>query len=339
MGCALASELIRKWRMDYRRLGSSGLRISAVGLGCNPFGTEVDVPTAQAVVDRAMDLGVTYFDTADSYSDGRSEDHLGRALEGKRQQVIVATKFSNRVGPGPNDLGASRKHIMDACEASLRRLRTDYIDVYQVHSPDRSTPIEETMRALDDLVHQGKARYIGCSNFFEWEVIDALWVADRHHLTPFVSCQDFYNLLYRDIEKRFEPMCIKHGVAMIPYFPLAGALLTDTYRRGQAPPAGSRGAGRPSFKAWDSERNWTVQERLLAFAQAHGWTLPRMSIAWLLTRPMMATVIAGADTPAHLEDNVKALEVAFSPDDLAEIDRITLLEEDRTQAPIFRRRG
>ena len=326
--------------MDYRKLGSSGLRISAVGLGCNPFGTEVDVPAAQAIVDRAIDLGVTYFDSADSYSDGRSEEYLGKALAGgKRQQVIVATKFGNRMGAGQNDGGASRTHIMEACEASLRRLRTDYIDLYQVHTPDRSTPIEETMRALDDLVHQGKARYIGCSNFFEWEVAEALWVADRHHLTPFVSCQDFYNLLYRDIEKRMEPMCIKFGLAMIPYFPLAGALLSGTYQRGTTPPAGSRGAGRPTFKSWDSERNWDVQERLLAFAQAHGWSLAQMSIGWLLTRPMMATVIAGADEVGHLENNVAALDVHFSADDLAEIDRITLVEEDRTQAPIFRRRG
>jgi len=325
--------------MEYRKLGTSGLRISAVGLGCNPFGNEVDPPTAKAIVNRAIELGVTYFDTADGYFDGRSEDYLGQALEGRRHDVCVATKFGNRVGQRPNDAGASRKHIMDACEASLRRLRTDWIDVYQVHTPDRETPIEETMRALDDLVRQGKVRYIGCSNFFEWEVVEALWVADRHHLTPFVSCQDFYNVLYRDIEKRFEPMCRHFGLAMIPYFPLAGALLSGAFQRSAAPAPGSRAAIRPSFKAWDTDRNWTVQERLLEFAQAHGWTLPQLSIAWLLTRPMMATVIAGADAPDHIAANVKALEVKFTPDDLADIDRLTLVEEDRTQAPIFRRRG
>src|SRR6266545_4067650 len=156
--------------MEYRQLGTSGLRISAIGLGCNPFGNEVDPPTAEAIVNQAIDLGVTYFDTADSYFDGRSEDYLGRALKGKRDKVIVATKFGNRTGTGPNETGASRKHIFDACEASLRRLQTDYIDVYQIHSPDRSTPIEETMQALHDLVRAGKVRYIGCSNFFEWEV-------------------------------------------------------------------------------------------------------------------------------------------------------------------------
>ena len=323
--------------MEYRKLGNSGLRISAVGLGCNPFGTEVDAAGAQTIVNRALELGVTYFDTADSYSDTRSEDLLGQALSGRRHEAIIATKFGNRVGPAPNDSGASRSHIMGACEASLRRLRTDYLDVYQVHSPDRATPIEETMRALDDLVHQGKARYIGCSNFFEWEVCEALWVADRQGLTPFIACQDFYNLLYRDIEKRMQPFCVKFGLGMIPYFPLAGAMLSGTYQRGVQPPAGSRGAGRPSFRAWDSARNWSVVEELAEFARARGWSLPTMSLAWLLTRPNMATVIAGADLPSHIEANVTALDLHFSAEDLAEIDRITLVEEDRTVAPIFRR--
>jgi aryl-alcohol dehydrogenase-like predicted oxidoreductase len=321
--------------MEYRQLGKSGLRISAVGLGCNPFGNEVDIAAAERIVSTAIDNGISYFDTADSYFAGRSEEYLGAALKGRRHEVIVATKFGNRTGQRPNDTGASRKHIMDACDASLRRLQTDYIDVYQVHSPDRSTPIEETMRALDDLVRSGKVRYIGCSNFYEWEVMEAQWLARMQGLTEFVSCQDFYNLLYRDIEKRMEPMCIKYGLGMIPYFPLAGALLGGEYRRGVEPAAGSRGAIRPTFRVWDSERNWTVQERLASFAQQHGWSLPAMSIAWLLTRPMMATVIAGSDRPEHVEANVKALDVKLTPEDLAEIDRLTLVEEDRTQAPIY----
>jgi aryl-alcohol dehydrogenase-like predicted oxidoreductase len=169
--------------------------------------------------------------------------------------------------------------------------------------------------------------------------MEAQWLARTHHWTEFVSSQDFYNLLYRDIEKRFEPMCIKHGLAMIPYFPLAGALLSGAYQRDVAPAPGSRGAIRPTFKTWDSERNWTVQEQLKAFAEAHGWALPQMSIAWLLTRPMMATVIAGADRPEHIKANVKALEVKFSEADLRAIDEMTLVEEDRTQAPIYRLRG
>jgi aryl-alcohol dehydrogenase-like predicted oxidoreductase len=310
--------------------------VSALGLGCNPFGNEVDAGGAAAIVGRAIELGVNYFDTADSYYEGRSEEYLGRALSGRRSDVIVATKFANRVGPGPNDRGASRYHIMRACEASLRRLQTDYIDVYQVHSPDRSTPQEETLLALDTLVRDGKVRYIGCSNYYEWEVVEALWTSRMRGLAAFITCQDFYNLLYRDIEKRFLPMCVRYGLGLIPYLPLAGALLSGTYRRGEAPPAGSRGAIRPTFRLWDSERNWLVQERLLGFADARGWSLPAMALAWLLGRPCVSTVIAGADIVAHLEDNVGALDIVFSAEDLAELDRLTLVDEDRTIAPVVR---
>jgi aryl-alcohol dehydrogenase-like predicted oxidoreductase len=326
--------------VDFRRLGASGLEISAVGLGCNPFGNEVDPGTAEHIVGRAIDLGVTYFDTADSYYAGRSEDYLGRALTslGRRQDVIVATKVGNTTGPRPNDTGASRTHIVEACEASLRRLRTDVIDVYQIHSPDRETPMEETLEAMSDLVHQGKVRYIGCSNFFEWEVADAQWIARTRRLVPFVSCQDFYNLLYRDIEKRMVPFLEKYALGLIPYLPLAGGLLSGTYRRNVPPTPGTRGALRPTFKNWDSDRNWRVQEGLLACAEQHGWTLPAMSIAWLLTQPVVSTVIAGADRPEHVEANVRALEIHFSDADLVEIDRLTLVDEDRTQAPVFRRR-
>jgi len=327
--------------MQFRKLGASGLHVSAVGLGCNPFGNEVDAPTAQRVVERAIDLGVNYFDTADSYHDGRSEEYLGRALTalGARHQVIVATKFGNRVGPGPNDRGASRLHILRSCEASLKRLGTDYIDLYQVHTPDRETPAEETLHALNLLLEQGKVRYIGCSNYFEWEVVEALWIARQHDLQGFITCQDFYNLLYRDIEKRFVPMCAKYGLGLIPYLPLAGALLSGSYQRNVAPEPGSRGAIRPTFQNWNSDRNWTVQEHLLAFADQRGWSLPSLAIAWLLTRPVVPTVIAGADRPEHIEDNVRALDVQLTPDDLAEIDRLTLIDEDRTIAPVLRARG
>ena len=325
--------------MEYRKFGSSGLRVSAMGLGCNPFGNEVDPETAEAIVNKAIDAGITYFDTADTYFAGRSEEYLGRALAGKRHNVIVATKFGNRSGPGPNETGGSRAHIIESVEQSLRRLRTDYIDVYQMHSPDRETPIEETMEALNDLVRAGKVRYIGCSNFYDWEVVEAQWVAKSRNFTPFSSTQDFYNLLYRDIEKRFVPMAQKYGLAMIPYFPLAGAMLSGAYKRGVAPEPGSRGAIRPTFKTWDSERNWSVQEGLSKFAQERGWKLPAMSIAWLMSRPQMATVIAGADQPWHIEENAKAVDIKLTPEDLAEIDRITLAEEDRTIAPIYRARG
>jgi aryl-alcohol dehydrogenase-like predicted oxidoreductase len=335
-----SAELLACAQVEYRRLGSSGLQISAIGLGCNPFGNEVDASTAEAIVSSALEAGVTYFDTADAYFEGRSEEYLGQAVAdlGCRGEIVLATKFGNRMGGGPNDVGASRQHILQACEASLRRLRTDYIDVYQVHSPDRQTPIEETLAALDTLVRQGKVRYIGCSNFFDWEVVEAQWVARTRNLTPFVACQDFFNLLYRDVEKRMLPMCVKYGLGLIPYMPLAAALLSGAYRRGVAPEPGTRAAIRPSFRAFASERNWNVQESLLAFADARGWALSQLAIAWLLTRPMVPTVIAGADRPEHLAENAKALDVHLSEADLAEIDRLTLVDEDRSVAPIFRRR-
>lgn len=322
--------------MEYRRMGNSGLKVSAIGLGCNPFGNEVDAAGAARIVGKALDLGVTYFDTADSYFEGRSEEFLGRALEGKRADAIIATKFGNPILPGTG-AGASRRYIIEACEASLRRLKTDYIDVYQVHSPDRGTPLEETVRALDDLVHAGKVRYLGCSNFYEWEIVQSLWIADEYNLTPFVIAQDFYNLLYRDIEKRMEPLCIKFGLGMVAYFPLAGALLSGAFHRGVTPPAGSRGAIRPTFKTWDTPRNWDVQEKLAAFAARRGWALPQMALAWLLSRRQTFTVIAGADRPEHIEANVGALEIKLSAADFAELDRITLVDEDRTTAPMLRR--
>src|SRR5579859_1724211 len=310
--------------MDYRKLGAADLQVSAIGLGCNPFGNEVDLATAQAIVNRAIELGVNYFDTADSYYGGRSEEYLGHALKGRRQAVIVATKVGNRTGPGADDTGASKQHIFRSCEASLRRLQTDFIDLYQIHTPDRATPIEETLEALNVLVEQGKVRYIGCSNYFEWEVVEAQWVARMRGWHGFVACQDFYNLLYRDLEKRMLPMCLKYGLGLIPYLPLAGALLSGSYRRGQPPAPGSRGALRPTFKFWDTDRNWTVQEGLAAFARERNWSLPRMAVAWLLTRPMLPTVIAGADRPEHIADNAAAVDLTFTAEDLAEIDRITL---------------
>jgi aryl-alcohol dehydrogenase-like predicted oxidoreductase len=218
-------------------------------------------------------------------------------------------------------------------------LQTDYIDVYQIHTPDRATPIDETLEALNALLHQGKVRYIGCSNYFEWEVVEAIWTSRSHGWQSFVSCQDFYNLLYRDVEKRFVPMLRKYGLGLIPYLPLAGALLSGSYRRGVAPAPGSRGAIRPTFKYWDTDRNWRVQESLVAFCATRGLSLPQLAIAWLLTHPYIPTVIAGADRPEHLAENVGALDLPLSAEDLAELDRLTLVDEDRTIAPVIRGRA
>lgn len=322
--------------MQYRHVGRSGLIASAIGVGCFPFGGYVDQPTTCAVVDQALDLGINYFDTANSYGIGKSEEALGTALQGgKRQQALIATKFGNRTGDGPNDIGASRMATIRACEDSLRRLKTDYIDLYQLHWPDHETPIEETLRALDDLVRCGKVRYIGASNMFAWELCEAHFTAEKYGLGKFVSAQDHYNLLYRDIEKRFEPFCVKYGIGMTHYFPLAAGMLTGVHQRG-AIVAGSRQDKNPNTAAWQSDRNWSVTEKLQAFAQQRGWTLAQMALAWLLARPATFTVIAGADKPQHLVDNVKALEIRFTPEDLVEIDRITLVDEDRSVAPPYR---
>lgn len=322
--------------MQYRHVGRSGLIASAIGVGCFPFGGYVDQATTGAVVDQALALGINYFDTANSYGIGKSEEALGTALQGgKRQQALIATKFGNRTGDGPNDIGASRMATIRACEDSLRRLKTDYIDLYQLHWPDHETPIEETLRALDDLVRAGKVRYIGASNMFAWELCEAHFMAERYGLSKFISAQDHYSLLYRDIEKRFEPFCVKYGIGMTHYFPLAAGMLTGVHKRG-AIVAGSRQDKNPNTAAWQSDRNWDVTEKLQAFAQERGWTLAQMSLAWLLSRPVTFTVIAGADKPQHLVDNVKALEIRFTQEDLVEIDRITLVDEDRSVAPPYR---
>ena len=235
--------------MDFRRLGNTGMRVSAVGVGCNPFGNEVDATMAARIVHRALDLGITYFDTADSYFNGRSEEFLGRALQGRCGNAVIATKFGNPIEPGAS-AGASRRYLIQACEASLRRLGTDYIDVYQVHAPDRATPLDETLRALDDLVRSGKVRYLGCSNFYEWEIVEALWLADKGRLTLFAIAQDFHNLLYRDIEKRMEPCCIKFELGMVAYFPLAGGLLSGGSLTGGLLTGAQAGASRARMRSW-----------------------------------------------------------------------------------------
>lgn len=322
--------------MKYRRVGKSGLVVSEIGMGCVAFSNFVEMPAVKAVVDCALDLGVNYFDTADSYGIGVSEEKLGAALAGQRHKAVVATKFSNRMDEGPNDIGTSRKHVIDACEASLKRLKTDYIDLYQVHWPDRQTPIEETLRALDDLVRAGKVRYLGAANFFSWEICEALWIAEKYCLNKFISAQDHHSLLYRDIERQMEPFCVKYGIGMTAYFPLGGGLLTGVQRRDAGALAGTRAAASPHYAAWQSKRNWDVADNLRRFADARGWPLPALALAWLLTRPATFTTIAGADKPEHLMQNVKALEIKLTPEDLLEIDRLTIVDEDRSVAPVYR---
>ena len=311
--------------MEYKHLGRSGLQVSAVGLGCNNFGRRCDQQETAAVVDKAIELGVTLFDTADIYGPrGLSEEYLGAALKGRRRDVVIATKFMGPMGEGPLWGGASRRYIFNAVEASLGRLGTDYIDLYQIHFPDAQTPIEETMRALDDVVRQGKVRYVGCSNFAGWQVADAMWVARSEHLSPFVSAQNQYSLLDRRIERELVPACDRFGLGVLPYFPLASGFLTGKYRQGEPPPEGTRLANfGPRADTIMSDENFATLGKLQAFAEARGHAMVDLAIGWLASLPHVGSVISGATRPEQVEQNVKATEWKLSAEELAEVDTIT----------------
>ncbi|KAB8184246.1 aldo/keto reductase [Microbispora catharanthi] len=299
--------------MTYRRLGDSGLVVSALGLGGNNFGRRIDLDATRAVVDAALDAGVTLIDTADIY--GESETLLGEVLKGRRDQVVIATKFGGDVnGANGPDWGAraSRRYVRLAVERSLRRLKTDWIDLYQLHFPDPSTPIEETLSVLTDLVREGKVRYVGSSNFASWQVTDADWIARTGGFERFVSAQNEYSLLDRRVEKELVPALLHHGVGLLPYFPLANGLLTGKYRRGEEPPAGTRLAGRTQYL---TDARFEVVERLREFAERQGVTLLDVAIGGLLAQPAVSSVIAGATRPEQIKANVAA--AAWRPDEAA----------------------
>jgi aryl-alcohol dehydrogenase-like predicted oxidoreductase len=309
--------------MEYRSLGRSGLQVSAVGLGCNNFGMRIDKEQTAEVVARALEAGINFFDTADIYGGTRSEEFLGEALGERRQHVVVATKFSGPVGEGPGNRGGSRRHVMQAVENSLRRLNTDYIDLYQYHFPDPNTPIEETLRALDDLVHSGKVRYIGCSNMAGWQVVEAHWTAKTEHLNPFVTAQNEYSLINREIEKELVPACRRYGIGILPYFPLASGLLTGKYRRGEAPPEGTRiAAWGPRGERLLTDENFAIIEGLEKFAAERDRTVLDLAIGWLLSQEAVASVIAGATRPEQIDQNAAATDFRLSPEELAQIDEI-----------------
>jgi aryl-alcohol dehydrogenase-like predicted oxidoreductase len=312
--------------MQFRRLGNSGLKVSVVGLGTNNFGRRLDQGAAARVVHAAIDCGITLIDTADVYSGGQSERFLGAAIEGKRDRVIVATKFLSPMGEGPYDRGASRLYITRAVEASLRRLGTDYIDLYQIHAPDSDTPVDETLSALDDLVHQGKVRYIGNSNFAGWQIADADWTARVNHWTRFISAQNNYSLLDRRVEREVIPACERFELGMIPYFPLASGLLTGKYRRGEEAPEGTRLASSPAAGRWFTDENFDVVERLQRFADERGITLLQIAIGALAAQPAVSSVIAGAMSPEQVEANVAAARWIPTAEDVAEIDRLAPTE-------------
>lgn len=312
--------------MTFRRLGASGLVVSAVGLGTNNFGMKLDFDACRQVVRAALDHGVTLFDTADTY--GASEERLGALLQGHRDDVIIATKFGSDVRrrglSNGEDWGArgSRRYVRRAVESSLTRLRTDWIDLYQLHRPDPSTPIEETLSVLDDLIHEGKVRYIGSSNFAAWQVADADWAARAAGRTRFVSAQNEYSLLARDAERELIPALEQYGIGLLPYYPLANGLLTGKYRRGEPPPAGSR-IGAWSQHALLADATFDVVEKLTAFAHERSVELLDVAIGGLAAQRCVASVIAGATSAEQVTANVRAGRWHPSAEDLAEIKRIT----------------
>ncbi|UCG71584.1 MAG: aldo/keto reductase [Chromatiales bacterium] len=319
--------------MEYKNLGHSGLKVSVVGLGCMNFHTMNDDAESAAIVHTALELGVNLFDVADVYGDrGKSEEYLGRALGARRAEVVVATKFAGPMSSERLDMqGGSRRYVMQAVEASLQRLGTDYIDLYQIHFYDTNTPVEETLRALDDLVHQGKVRYIGCSNYNGWQITDAEWTARTANITPYVSAQNRYSLLTRDIEKDVVPVCEKFGLGILPYFPLESGLLTGKYKKDEPFPEGTRLNKWQQFaaSAFASDDKVTKVEALKEVCQRYDHSLLDLAMGWLASRPQVSSVIAGVTSPTQLEQNVKAGEWRPGSQELEEIDEITALPAER----------
>ena len=307
--------------MEHRRLGNSGLQVSAVGLGTNNFGRRLEYERSEAVIKASLDHGITFIDTANIYSMGESEEHIGRALLGNREAAVIATKGGGQMSQGPHGSGNSRKHITSEVEASLKRLQTDYIDLYQIHFPDNDTPIEETLRALDDLIRAGKILYIGSSNFAVWQEAEAAWTSWHLGLNSFVSTQPEYSLINRDVERELLPFATKYNIGVIPYFPLAGGVLTGKYTQGEEPPEGTRMATTPAnFRGrFMNERTFAIADVATKFAEERGHTTVELAIAWLLAQPQVVSVIAGATRPEQVEANAKAAEWTLTPEDVAEL--------------------
>lgn len=314
--------------MNYRKLGRTGLKVSPLCLGTMMFGQRGNADHADCarIIHRALDAGINFVDTANVYSNGESEEIVGEALRGRRDSVVLATKVNNAMGPGPNDRGNSRAHILREVENSLRRLRTDYIDLYQIHRPDADTPIEETLRALDDLVRGGKVRYIGSSTFAAWELVESYWVADRHDLARFACEQPPYSIFVRHIENDLLPVCEKYGSGVIPWSPLNRGWLAGRYRKGQPLDAQSRvSRGDRFIDQPDSpigRHKLKIVEQLIPMARELGASLAQYALAWTLTNPTITAPIIGPRTMEHLEDNLGALRVVIPPEHLRRIDEL-----------------
>ena len=311
--------------MKTKHMGRTGLKVSEICLGTMTFGNQCDVPTSFAIMDKAFENGITFFDTADAYPLGgtpemlgRTEEYVGRWIRerGRREQIVLATKFRNPMGPGMNNQGTSRKHIMSAVEASLRRLDTDYIDLYQVHAPDPETPIDETLRALDDLVHSGKVRYIGCSNFPAWELCKALWTSDHLGLSRFDCVQPRYNLLFRHIEAELLPLAFDQGIGVISYNPLAGGVLTGRYQPGEKPSEGTRfsllKAGQLYQARYWQEAQMQAAAQLKKFCDERTIVVAQLALAWVLAQPAITSAILGASKPEQLDQTLPAVDLVLT---------------------------
>ncbi len=312
--------------MEYRNMGRTGLKVSVMCLGTMVYGNQVSETEAINIIERALSAGVNFLDTADMYAEGRTEEIVGKALKGKRHSVVLATKVGVRRGPDANDIGLSRKHIMKGIEDSLSRLETDYIDLYYVHLPDYDTPIEETLRTLDDLVHQGKVRYIACSNFRAWQLCKALWVSDLHNLARFDCIEPPYNLLTRDIEYELLPLCASEGIGVCVWAPLASGFLTGKHDPNKPPPKGTRFTLEP-FRQMLHERHWDAANfeavaHLKQIAKEYGRSLTQFALAWILSNETITSAICGATSLKQLEENLGATEIKLSQEELAACDEV-----------------
>jgi aryl-alcohol dehydrogenase-like predicted oxidoreductase len=318
--------------MNLRFLGNSGIKVSELCLGTMTFGGKgifetigkVDQKTADTMVGMALDAGINFFDTADVYSQGMAEELLGKALGQKRKEIILATKVRGQAGPGPNDVGLSRSHIIAGCHASLRRLGTDYIDLYQVHSFDPRTPLEETLDTLNGLVHQGLVRYIGCSNFTGWQLMKALGISDKRNWERFITLQAYYSLVARELENELLPLCLDQKLGILPWSPLGGGFLTGKYRPGQKPPEGTRRSRTEGvFLKFDEKKGYAIVDELDKISRAHDSSIAQAALNYLLRRPGVSSVIIGARNVEQLTDNLNAANWELTPEEVTRLDELS----------------